>query len=151
MKRETLRLILAMIAIAILSILWLSGCARQQAPPAEAPQAPQVTAAPADQAAEEKAIRQALHRYMENNGGTEGVDVNLAQVAITSDYALVTWTHGEKGGQAVLHREGFGWKVMDCGPGWKGLRGVCGDNVPEETAKKLLDQIDPNWPTYETF
>lgn len=126
----------------------LAGCARHEEPH-EAVQAPPAAAPAADQAAETAAVRQALHRYVDTSDLKAPVDVSLAQVAIDSGYALVSWMHDGEGGQAVLHKEGEAWTVMDCGPGWLGLRGVCKE-VPPEVAKRLLDQLDPNWPSYET-
>jgi hypothetical protein len=32
-----------------------------------------------------------------------------------------------------------------------GLQGLGKENVPAETAQRLLDEIDSNWPSYETF
>ncbi len=150
MKRHTLPL-LSILALAILSSLWLAGCARQEAP--SAAKAPTVSAAQRDRTAETAAIRQSLHRYVEENGwaGAPEADVYLAQVSIASDYALVTWTHEGKGGQALLQKRTGAWKVAKCGPGWMGLQGLGEENVPAETAKKLLDEIDSNWPSYETL
>ena len=100
-------------------------------------------------AAEVAAVRQALHRYVGSTDLEAPVDVELAQVAIDSDYALVSWLHEGEGGQAVLHKAGGVWVVMECGPGWLGLRGVCQEKVPVEVSKRLLDGLDPNWPSYE--
>ncbi|MFY9823322.1 MAG: hypothetical protein WAM82_18210 [Thermoanaerobaculia bacterium] len=131
--------------------VWFVACARQEAPPRAAQKAPQASAAPANRAAEEAAIRQALHRYVDQGDSTGKTGVDLAQISIDSGYALVSWMHGEKGGQAVLRKEGGVWKVKECGPGWLGLRGVCKEQVPVEVAKRLLNDLDPNWPGYETY
>jgi hypothetical protein len=151
MRRHDLQRFLPALVLVSLSCLWLAGCARQEIPlPVDKPPA---SAARADRAAEEAAIRQALHRYLEatGQGSAEEQNVDLAQVSIDSGYALVTWKHEREGGQAVLQSQAGGWKVLDCGPGWLGLEGVCKDHVPVEVAKRLLDEIDPNWPSYETF
>lgn len=140
----------ALVCVLLLGI-WFAACARQEAPPAAAPKAAPVSAAPVDPATEEAAIRQALHRRIDKGDTTGKVDVDLARVAIDSNYALVSWMHGEKGGQAVLHKEAGQWQVVECGPGWLGLRGVCREHVPVPVAKRLLDKVDPNWPEYETY
>jgi hypothetical protein len=131
-----------------LSTLGLAGCARQEAPPT-----PAASVAPAEQAADKAAIRQVLHGYMEAKGlgSAPEENVRLAQVSIDSGYALVSWTHEGEGGQAVLQQRAGAWQVMECGSGWLGLQGVCKEDVPVEVAKRLLDQIDPNWPAYETY
>lgn len=131
--------------------VWLAACARQEAPPTAAQKAPQVSLATVDRAAEEAAIRLALHRFIDRDDITRKTDVDLAKISIDSGYALVSWTHVEKGGQAVLHKEGGVWKVKECSPGWLGLRGVSKEQVPVEVAKRLLDDLDPNWPEYETY
>jgi hypothetical protein len=124
-------------------------CLRQQAPPA-AP-VPPANASAADRAVEVAAVRQALHRYVGSTDLDAPVDVDLAQVAVDSDYALVSWLHDGEGGQAVLRKVGGVWTVVECGPGWLGLHGVCREKVPTEVAKRLLDGLDPNWPSYEQF
>jgi hypothetical protein len=151
MKSITRQLALA-VTVALLAGVWLAGCARQQAPSVTTTKAPAMSAA-MSRTAETAAIRQALHRYVEEHGravAPEG-NVDLAQVSIDSDYALVTWAHERRGGQAVLQKQQGAWQVLECGPGWLGLKGMSRQDVPVEVAKKLLDGIDPNWPSYETF
>lgn len=127
----------------------LATCLRQPSPPA--PQAPAKNAVAADRSVEEATVRQALHRYVGSTDLDAPVDVELAQVAIDSGYALVSWLHDGEGGQAVLHKVGGVWTVMECGPGWLGLHGVCREKVPVEVSKRLLEGLDPNWPSYEKF
>ena len=115
---------------------------------AVAVQAPPPGTSAVGRSAEEAAVRQALHLYVDH-GKAAPIDLDVAQIAIDSGYALVTWTHGDQGGQALLRKEGAAWRVLECGPGWLGLRGVCGERVPDEVAKRLLDRIDPNWASYE--
>jgi hypothetical protein len=128
--------------------LWLIGCSSQEPPPTSVPRVAEV-----NQAADEAAIRQVLHRYVEQNSASSMREemVKLDQVSIDSDYALVTWTHEGQGGQAILHKQASVWDVVDCRPGWIGLQGMNQENVPVEVAKKLLDGIDPSWPSYEKF
>lgn len=151
MRKQSLRgsLRILVIPLGLMVAAGFAGCAKREPPSAAASKAPPASAAPADQAAETTAIRRALHHYVDSSDLEVPVDLELAQVAIDSGYALVSWMHNEKGGQAVLRKEGEYWVVLDCGPGWLGLRGVC-EEVPPEVAKTLLDQLDPNWPSYET-
>ena len=96
------------------------------------------------------AIQQALlHDTQEGEGQPE--PVKLEQIALDSIYALATWTRGEAGGQALLRWEEGSWKVLINEPGWLGLRRLSREGVPEVVCKSLLDQIDPNWPSYEVF
>jgi len=96
------------------------------------------------------AIQQALlHATSANTSDTS--PVKLEQIALDADYALVTWTRGEMGGQALLRWEEGSWNVLLSEPGWLGLRGLVRQGVPEVVARSLLEQIDPNWPSYERF
>lgn len=98
------------------------------------------------------AIQQALlHDTLEGAGEPAPEPVKLEQIALDSVYALATWTQGEGGGQALLRWEEGSWKVLINEPGWLGLRRLGQEGVPGIVCKSLLDQIDPNWPSYETF
>jgi hypothetical protein len=77
--------------------------------------------------------------------------VKLEQIAIDSTYALATWTRGETGGQALLRWEEGSWKVLINEAGWLGLRRLRRADVPEVVCRSLLEQIDPNWVSYEVF
>ncbi len=50
----------------------------------------------------------------------------------------------------MLRKENGAWQVVECSDGWLGLRGVCRSQVPTDVAQRLLDQIDPQWRSYET-
>lgn len=100
------------------------------------------------------AIQQALlHDTHHGEGQPEPVE--LEQIALDSVYALATWTRGstggETGGQALLRWEEGSWKVLINEPGWLGVRRLVQEGVPDVVCKSLLDQIDPNWPSYEAF
>jgi hypothetical protein len=101
------------------------------------------------------AIQQALLHDMEDgNGGPAPEPVKLEQIALDSVYALATWTRGntgDTGGQALLRWEEGSWKVLINEPGWLGLRRLTREGVPEVVCRSLLEQIDPNWPSYEVF
>ena len=96
------------------------------------------------------AIQQALLHDMDDGNGTPE-PVKLEQIALDSVYALATWTRGETGGQALLRWEEGSWKVLINAPGWLGLRRLLKEGVPDVVCKSLLEQIDPNWASYETF
>jgi hypothetical protein len=96
------------------------------------------------------AIQQAL--LQDTYHGTKDPEpIKLEQIAIDSVYALATWTRGETGGQALLRWEEGSWKVLINEPGWLGLRRLRKEDVPEVVCRSLLEQIDPNWPSYERF
>lgn len=140
MRRKTAHTAAAGLALAALAVLWLAACARQTPP---------VSTPPLNRAAEEAAIRGTLHRYVEPSPDAGPIDLKVAQIGIDSGYALVTWMHEEQGGQAVLLKEAGRWQVLDCNRGWLGMRGVFRQHVPDDVAKRLLDQVDPNWASYE--
>jgi hypothetical protein len=96
------------------------------------------------------AIQQALlHDTYDGNGDPK--PIKLEQIALDSVYALATWTRDETGGQALLRWEEGSWKVLINEPGWLGIRRLVQEGVPDVVCKSLLDQIDPNWPSYEQF
>lgn len=140
MRRKTAHAAVAALVLAALAAL--AACARQT---------PQASTTPLNRAAEESAIRGALHRHVERSPGVAPMDLQVAQIGIDSGYALVTWMHEERGGQAVLRKEAGQWQVLECRSGWLGVRGVFRQRVPDDVAKRLLDQVDPNWPSYEPY
>lgn len=116
----------------------------------KAPAPPLLDASPMNLQAEAPAIRQALHAYLDRDAAGREVDLEVAQVGVDSGYALVTWAHEKKAGQAVLRKVEGVWTVLECSDGWLGLRGVCEQQVPQPVAQRLLDQVDPKWGSYET-
>ena len=138
---RSLAALAAVIAVvAVVVALGLSAC--------KAPPPVDTTAVSAE--AEGAAIRQALHDFIDRTPGAKPFDLEVAQVGVDSGYALVTWAHDKEAGQAVLRKHNGAWTVIDCEAGWLGLRGVCKEQVPEDVAQRLLDQIDPKWGSYET-
>lgn len=98
------------------------------------------------------AIQQALLHDMHQGGGAPNPEpIKLEQIALDSVYALATWTRGETGGQALLRWEEGSWKVLINEPGWLGLRRLLKEGVPDVVCRSLLEQIDPNWASYEVF
>ena len=116
----------------------------------KAPAAAHVDQSATSAAVEAPAIRLALHAYIDQTPGTRPVDLEMAQVGVDSGYALVTWAHEKVAGQAVLRKQAGAWEVLGCSDGWLGLRGICREEVPTAVAKRLLDQVDPKWGSYET-
>jgi hypothetical protein len=146
MKHARFLLISVLTLILLLSV---AGCARHQQEPTALPRA--VASAPAP--AEKTAIQQALRIATDDDVQSTTANLKLEQLAVDSGYALTSWTRGEAGGQALLRKEEGSWKVVmhGNGNGWLGLRGLGRAGVPAETSRRLLDQIDPNWPSYESF
>ncbi len=128
-------------SLAVLLALGLVAC--------KAPAPARADNAPMNPATEKAAIRLVLHDFLERTPGAQPVDVEVAQVGVDSGYALVTWTHDKEAGQAVLRKQSGAWTVIESGVGWLGLRGVSAEQVPADVAKRLLDQIDPKWGSYE--
>jgi hypothetical protein len=116
----------------------------------KAPAPPPLDTSPMSAQTEAPAIRQALHAYLDHNAVGRAIDLEVAQVGVDSGYALVTWAHEKQAGQAVLRKADGVWTVLECSDGWLGLRGICREQVPAEVAKRLLDQVDPKWGSYET-
>lgn len=137
----TMRSLVALGGITALLALGLAAC---KAPP------PPADASATSAEAEGPAIREALHAFIDRTPGTQPIDLEVAQVGVDSGYALVTWMHDKSAGQAVLRKQNGAWEVLECDAGWLGLRGVCKEQVPEEIAQRLLDQVDPKWGSYET-
>jgi hypothetical protein len=73
----------------------------------------------------------------------------INKVAVTSDYALVSWLQGEGGGVALLKKTSGAWNILAHGGGWYGLGELKKYGVPQAIAERLLTQIDPKWRTYE--
>lgn len=138
--------------LAILVAAGLGACSRQEslAYLEDNAGAVSIPAPTTDSFAEREAIRQSLRDFTAGVRGADGAaDLRIVQVGIDSDYALTTWLRGENGGQAVLRKEEGTWKVVDRRPGWYGLKGLRQVKVPAEVAKRLLDELDPNWVSYE--
>jgi hypothetical protein len=95
------------------------------------------------------AIQQALLQATSDGAANNPAPVNLEQIALAGEYALATWTRGDDGGQALLRWEEGSWNVLIHEKGWLGLRRLTQMGVPGPISKSLLDQIDPNWPSYE--
>lgn len=140
MRKEAAHAAIAALALAALAALGLAACVRQTPP---------MSTTPIEPAAEATAIRRALHNHVERSPDVAPIDLQVAQIGIDSGYALVTWMHEERGGQAVLRKEAGQWQVLECGSGWLGVRGMFRQRVPDGVAKRLLDQVDPNWASYE--
>lgn len=123
-------------------VFFVAGCAQRLQTVASAPEPPTQV--------QKSAIQQALlHSTSEESNGA--AQVELEQLALEANYALTTWTSGEMGGQALLEWDSGSWHVLTQESGWLGVRALGREGVPDVIAKSLLDQLDPNWPSYERF
>jgi hypothetical protein len=153
MKRSVMSAASAVPVLAVVFAFGLGACSRQEsAAPAEGTASAAANPGPAvDSPAEREAVRRALRDFTaEKRGKDAAADLRIVQIGIASDYALATWLRGDNGGQAVLQKEGGTWKVLSRDRGWYGIRGLREVDVPEQVAKSLLDQVDPNWVSYES-
>lgn len=124
-------------------VFFLSGCAQRVQTVASAPESPNPL--------QKAAIQQALVHSTAEEARDTAAPVKLEQVALASDYALTTWSRGDMGGQALLQWESGSWHVLARESGWLGARALGREGVPDQIAKSLLDQLDPNWASYERF
>lgn len=104
-------------------------------------------ATPGDKAA----IEQVLAGATNDDVVAKVAKLKLEQLAMDSGYALATWTRGDAAGQALLRKEDQVWTVLAHDKGWMGIKALSRKGVPDEVARRLMDQIDPNWVSYETF
>lgn len=130
-----------LIPVILIALIFLAGCTQR---PHTADTLPPEPPNPVQRAAIQQALLQATY-----DGAPNPAPVNLEQIALDADYALATWTRGDTGGQALLRWEDGSWKVLVQEAGWLGLRRLSQLGVPGHVSKSLLDQIDPNWPSYE--
>ena len=130
-----------------LCVLLLAACAH----PREDMVRPQTAASVPATTADRLAVEQAVFAATDDDVAEKAAQLMLEQLAFDSGYALATWARGDAAGQALLHKEGEAWTVVAHGHGWMGVRGLTREGVPDEVARRLMDQIDPNWTSYETF
>jgi hypothetical protein len=134
----------AFLLILVVSVsLLLTGCIAQPQDVTR-PQTAASAPAPADRAA----IEQSLLRVTDGELAGQAAKLSLEQIAVDTGWALATWSRGDAAGQALLRREGGAWTVLAHERGWMGVRGLSREGVPDPVARRLLDQIDPNWATY---
>jgi hypothetical protein len=79
----------------------------------------------------------------------QSTQFKVRKVAVASSYALVSWSEGEAGGQALLYKQAGTWKILTHGGGWLGAGGLAQAGVPQAIAERLLTQLDPKWRNYE--
>jgi len=64
--------------------------------------------------------------------------VDVRAVAVSSGFAVAGWIAGERGGRALLKKQGNAWHVVLCsGDGIRTAWGLAAAGVPEETAAVL--------------
>lgn len=136
--------------VLVCTALILAGCTSRSEdavrPQTAVASAPSV-ATPLDRAAIEQVLAEATDDDVEE----QAAKLMLEQLAVDSGYALTTWARGDSAGQALLRKEGSAWTVLAHDYGWMGVRALGREGVPDDVARRLLDQIDPNWPSYEEF
>ena len=61
-------------------------------------------------------------------------------IAISGDYAIVGWTQSEKGGRALLRREGGDWAIVACaGDDFKIAAHLEHAGIPRQHARRLAE------------
>ena len=64
--------------------------------------------------------------------------VDVRPVAVSGGFAVAGWIAGERGGRALLKKQGDAWHVVLCsGDGIRTARGLVAAGVPQETAAVL--------------
>lgn len=92
------------------------------------------TAAVADDAAE---IAQVIKKTWEKPDAL----IRVAPVSINGGYAVAGWIQGERGGRALLKKDGA-WRVVLCsGDGIRSAEGLRGAGVPEVVASSLASEM----------
>lgn len=85
-----------------------------------------------------------------NSSGANIAPLQVKKIAITNSYALATTIIGEHGGGvAVLSKKQGKWRVVGGGGGWLILKDLESLGIPRNSARVLLERIDPNWKNYE--
>jgi hypothetical protein len=95
--------------------------------------------------AQTNAVREASLQYL-NISST--IPARVDRIAVSENFALVSWVRGETGGTALLRKNDGSWKVVVNGGGLIGVQEMVDQGVTESTAESLLTQIDPQWRTY---
>jgi len=63
---------------------------------------------------------------------------DLRQLRVIGDWALVEWTAGEAGGQAILRKVGTSWRFISGGGGAMNVQNAVEAGVPRQTAEFLV-------------
>ncbi len=96
---------------------------------------------------QEKTVQEVAMAYL--NPDSAAVEAVVNRTVMVDRFALMGWNQGEMGGTILLEKQGQTWKVLSSGGGWIGLQGLTSQGVSQQTAKKILDQYDSNWQSYE--
>lgn len=76
--------------------------------------------------------------------------VKVNKIAIAGSFALASVLIGEHGGGiAAVANKQHSWQVIGGGGGWLVLNDLVKLGIPRRSAEILLEQIDPNWRSYE--
>ena len=66
--------------------------------------------------------------------------VTADPLAVSGDYAIAGWTQSEKGGRALLRREGGHWTIVACaGDDFKSAAHLEHAGIPREHARRLAE------------
>jgi len=88
--------------------------------------------------AEQAAIRHLLMHTFDKPEARLMVDPIVVQGA----HAVAGWTQGERGGRAVLRRDGKGWQITVCGgDGLKQAQALADTGMPAADAKALAQAL----------
>jgi hypothetical protein len=72
-----------------------------------------------------------------------GAKVVSDPVVIEQDYAVADWTQGDKGGRALLRKQGGHWLIALCaGDSLRSAEGMARAGVPSETALRLSKRLE---------
>ncbi|MBU6954442.1 copper uptake system-associated protein [Hahella sp. HN01] len=68
--------------------------------------------------------------------------VETAPVIVVNDYAIADWIQGERGGRALLRRDGDKWMVLACGGDeFKKVDLLHKAGIPQDTASQLISEL----------
>jgi hypothetical protein len=88
---------------ATLAAVWLAGAAA-----AHEPHTPAQQAAPASDA---QAVEQAIKKLFDK----PEAPLRVAPISVEGSWAVAGWTQGQRGGRAVLKKDGGRWSIQVCG------------------------------------
>ena len=97
-----------------------------------------ICAAPASAADDTSAIRALIGKTWD----TPDAKVVTDPVVVDGGHALASWTHGERGGRALLHKRQHGWAVVLCsGDPLKTAAVLMEAGVPKASAEKIAADL----------
>jgi hypothetical protein len=86
----------------------------------------------------EAAIAQVLKQRLE----TPGAELIVDPIAADGAFAVAGWTHGEKGGRALLQKGSKGWLLVLCGgESLRSMQGLTRLGVPQHQAMEIIKEL----------